>query len=65
LGAPAHAWTRRLISVVQHFEADELVDVLGGQGSLIELHAKLLHAKCGDTDHRQSETFLDRQPFQA
>jgi hypothetical protein len=56
-GAAAHARAAAaLIAVAQHFEPHELVDVFGSQGSLIELHAKLLHSKCGDTDHRYSET---------
>ena len=48
----ADAGLLALVAVAQHFETHELVDVLGGQGSLIELHAKLLHSKRGDADHR-------------
>ena len=53
----AHARRRALLPVVQHLEADEFVDVLGGQGSLIELHAKLLHFERGDADHWRNGPF--------
>jgi len=60
LGWLRHAWLltstahRRLcgISVTQHLEAHEFVDVTGRERSLVELHAKLLHPNCGDVDHR-------------
>jgi hypothetical protein len=41
----------RPFSVTQHFETDELVDVACAEGSLVELHAELLHADRGDADH--------------
>ena len=40
------------LAVVEHFEADQLVDVARGQRGLIELHAELLHANGGDVDHK-------------
>ena len=43
-----------VFAVVEHLEPDELVDVAGGQGGLVELHAELLHPNRGDADHRQS-----------
>ena len=40
-----------LVLVTQHFKPDELVDVTGRQGGLIELHAELLHPDSGYADH--------------
>ena len=39
------------LAVVQDLEADQLVDVAGGQRGLIELHAELLHPDGGDVNH--------------
>ena len=49
-----HARRAALLAVAQHLEAHELVDVLGRERSLIELHAKLLHPERGDANHRQA-----------
>ena len=46
--------TRLRVAVIQDFEANELVDVAGGQRSLIELHPELLHPDSGNVDHRQT-----------
>ena len=43
-----------LLAVAQHLEADELVDVTGGQGGLVELDSELLHPNRGDVDHRDT-----------
>jgi hypothetical protein len=40
-----------LILIAQHFEPDELVDVAGREGGLVELHAELLHSNRGYADH--------------
>ena len=40
------------LAVIEHFEPDELVDIAGGEGGLIELHPELLHADGGNVDHR-------------
>jgi len=42
----------RAVAVIEHLEADQLIDVTGGQRSLVELHAELLHPNRGDVDHR-------------
>src|SRR5581483_1919818 len=42
----------RLIAITQNLESNELVDVTGRQGSLVELHPKLLHADGGNVNHR-------------
>ena len=41
--------------VVEDLETDELVDVTGTQGRLIELHPELLHPDGGDVDHRDAD----------
>src|SRR5581483_11678883 len=43
----------RLVAVVQHFEADKLVDVVRGERGLIELDPELLHPNCRYVDHRR------------
>ena len=43
----------RLLAVTEHLEPDQLVDVAGGQGGLVELHPELLHPDGGDADHRR------------
>ena len=55
--AAAHA---RLppFAVAQNLEPDELIYVTGSQGSLVELHAELLHANRGNIDHRLSPSRL-------
>ena len=42
------------LAVVEHFEPYQLVDVLGGQRSLIELHTKLLHSDGSHVYHVRS-----------
>ena len=49
--AAAHAGLRA-VAVVQDFEPNQLVDIAGGQGGLVELHPELLHPDGGDVDHR-------------
>ena len=49
--ASASHWRVRLLGVTEDLEADELVDVLGRQRGLIELHAELLHSNRRDVDH--------------
>ena len=49
--AAAH-WRLRVLAVAQDLEPHQLVDVTGGQRSLVELHAELLHPNRGDVDHR-------------
>ena len=44
--------TAGLVDVAEDLESNEFVDVAGGKGGLIELHAELLHPNSGDTDHR-------------
>src|SRR5262249_15619965 len=44
----------RRVAVTEHLEANELVYVTGRQGSLVELHPKLLHPNRGNIDHRLS-----------
>ena len=61
----AHTGGRPVVPIVQDLEAHELVDVPGGQGSLIELHAKLLHPKRGDADHKDAgplRALVERKP---
>ena len=41
----------RAVAVAEHLEADQLVDVAGGQGRLVELDPELLHADRGNVDH--------------
>src|SRR5690606_7105508 len=53
-GATAAGFLLLPVPVIEHLKAQEFVDVFGGQGSLIELHAKLLHPKGGDADHMES-----------
>ena len=58
-GAPASRLPPRtgwlgLLAVAQDLEADELVDITGGQGGLVELDAELLHPNGGDVDHRDT-----------
>ena len=43
-----------VVPIVEDLETDELVDIASGQGSLVELHTKLLHPNRGHVDHRQS-----------
>ena len=50
LAAAAHRL--RLLAVAEHLEPDQLVDVAGAQGGLVELHAELLHPNRGDANHR-------------
>ena len=40
----------RLLAVVEDLEPHELVDVVGGEGCLVELHPELLHPDGGDAD---------------
>ena len=40
-----------LVAVAQDLEAHELVDVVGGQRGLVELHPELLHPDGGNVDH--------------
>jgi hypothetical protein len=40
----------RLLSVVEDFESHELVDVVGRERCLVELHPELLHPNGGDAD---------------
>src|SRR5205814_3775753 len=42
------AANRGTFGVTENFEPDELIDVAGGQGGLVKLHAKLLHANRGE-----------------
>jgi hypothetical protein len=39
------------IAVTQHLETNELIDILGRESGLVELHAKLLHPDRSDADH--------------
>ncbi|MEZ5418545.1 MAG: hypothetical protein R2708_14545 [Vicinamibacterales bacterium] len=48
---PAHPGGR-MVTVAEHLEAHQLVDVTGRQGGLVELHSELLHPNRGDADHR-------------
>jgi hypothetical protein len=41
-----------LVLIAQDLETNELVDVTGRQGGLIELHAELLHPDSGYADHK-------------
>ena len=43
----------RLFAVVEHLEPHELVDVVGRERCLVELHPELLHPDGGDADHGQ------------
>ena len=40
----------------QDLEADQLVDVIGRERRLVELHAELLHPDCGDADQWPSSS---------
>ena len=53
--APLTPADRRLglLAVAEHLEPDELVDIAGGEGGLVELHAELLHPYGGNVDHRK------------
>ena len=46
----AAAYRLRLFAVVEDLEPHELVDVVGGERCLVELHAELLHPDGGDAD---------------
>src|SRR5688572_9174256 len=46
-----------LLAVAQHLEADELVDVTGGEGGLVELDSELLHLDGGDVNHKKREFY--------
>src|SRR5262245_6602415 len=66
--APAAHWLVSLIAVAQDLETHELVDVVGSQGGLIELHAELVHADGGDVEHggpsaRRSGTGAETGPI--
>jgi hypothetical protein len=41
-----------LVAVPQHLETHELINIVGRQRCLIELHAELVHADCGNIHHR-------------
>ena len=56
LAAAAHRLG--LLAVAEHLEPDQLVDVAGAQGGLVELHAELLHPDRGDADHRRRSAAL-------
>ena len=44
------------VAVAEDLEPDELVDVTGGERSLVELHAELLHPDGGNVDHGEVRT---------
>src|SRR5688500_7878572 len=52
-----------LLAVAQHFEPDELVDVTGSEGGLVELDSELLHLDGGDVNHRSANSTESRSIY--
>jgi hypothetical protein len=49
--AAADGWVR-LLTVAQHLESHQLVNIIRGQRRLVELHPELLHPDGGYADHK-------------